>query len=65
MNIRLSWHRVLLIGLNLAVVALVAWFCVPDADSGIERRFVATLWAASALVNPVAGAGGVGITVPA
>lgn len=49
MNIRLPWRRALLIGLNLAAVALVAWFCVPDADSGIERRFVATLWAASAL----------------
>jgi len=46
MTLRFPRPNELLIGSTLAAVALVAWFCLP---SGIERRFVVTLWAASAL----------------
>lgn len=49
MNDSLYWRRVLLIGLALAAVAVVAWFCLLSTSVGVERRFIATVWAASAL----------------
>lgn len=39
----------LLIGLTLLALALVTWFCLLSTSSEVERRFVATVWAASAL----------------
>lgn len=46
MTLRLPRQNELLIAAALAAIALVAWFCLP---TGVERRFVLTLWAASAL----------------
>src|SRR3546814_2228549 len=49
MNVSLNWRRALLIGLVLVAVVLVAWLGLLGTRIGVERRFIATVWAASAL----------------